>query len=133
MGPVYDAESLDLSHLYPVRIRYAPKNLQAEAIQATEYTIGKLALEFETEIFYSGDRPYFHFDAKRFDATQPDGQTPPQSLCVRLSDWIVPLRGELHVFPDHLLRNSFDVEDVVSPGVPTNLFIEGAHASSIAT
>lgn len=126
MAPVYDAESLDLSHLYPVRIRYAPRDINAEAIQANQYTIGKLALEFEAELFELDGIPYFRFDAKRFDPSEPDGQLMPTRLRVRLNDWIVPLWGELHVFSDNMLKNTFELEETLSPGVPLHTF-EGAN------
>lgn len=108
MHPVFDARSLDLSHLNPVSVSYDPKNIHTEAIQVTPENIGKLSLEFEEELFYDVQgRPYFVFSAKRFDASKPDGQQDPGELYVRLTDWILPLWDELHVFRDGIFKNTF--------------------------
>jgi hypothetical protein len=108
MRAVFDAQSLDLSHLDPAKVSYEPKNIHTEAIYVTPENIGKLSLEFEEELFYDVDgRAYFVFSAKRFDSHEPDGQKAPNELYVRLTDWIVPLWDELHVFRNVLFQNTF--------------------------
>lgn len=109
-GPmnVFDAESLNLQHLGPEAVSYQPRGIHTEAIQVTPENIGKLSLEFQEEMFYDqSGRPYFVFSAKRFAEDEPDGQTGPSELFVRLTDWIVPLWGELHIFRDHIFQNTF--------------------------
>jgi hypothetical protein len=101
-----------LVHLGPVTASYTPRDLHVQAIQVTRENIGKLSLEFETELRYAdGGLPYFHFWAKRFDETQPDGQEPPVVLNVRLGDWIVALWGELHIYRDADFINTFTVDE----------------------
>jgi hypothetical protein len=119
MKPVYDAQSLNLSHLNPQPVSYHPKNIHTEAIQVTPDNIGKLSLEFEEELFYGADgRPYFVFSAKRFDPDEPDGQQPPNELYLRLTDWIVPLWDEIHVFRDVVFQKTFTFnEPVLSSGL----------------
>jgi len=117
MRPVYDARSLNLSHLNPVSVSYHPKSIHTEAIQVTPDNIGKLSLEFEEELFYEHDgRPYFVFSAKRFDANEPDGQQAPNELYVRLTDWIVPLWDELHIFRNAIFQATFDFDEPM-PGL----------------
>lgn len=112
MDPVFDARSINLLHLNPVRVSYHPKDIHTEAIQVSIENVGKLSLEFETELYYEAQgRPYFVFMSKRFDAGEPDGQTSPHELYVRLSDWIVPLWDELHVFRDAVFQNTFTFDD----------------------
>lgn len=111
MRPVFDAQSLDLSHLNPDIVSYEPKAIRTEALQVTLENIGKLSLEFEEELFYDvNGRPYFMFSAKRFDAGEPDGQQPPSELCVRLTDWIIPLWDEIHIFRDGIFKHTFAFE-----------------------
>lgn len=112
MDLVFDAQSIDLSHLDPVKAVYHPKNIQIEALNVTRENIGKLALEFQAELWYADSGlPYFRFDAKRFDTMQPDGQQPPVTLNVRLNDWILALRGELHIYRDVDFANTFVFEE----------------------
>lgn len=112
MREVFDAQSLNLSHLNPVRISYDPKDIHTEGIQVTELNIGMLSLEFQEELFYDVDgRPYFVFTAKRFNDGEPDGQNPPHELYVRLTDWIVPLWDELHVFRHGIFVSTFTFDD----------------------
>jgi hypothetical protein len=112
MRPVFDAQSLNLSHLNPVHVSYDPKDIHTEAIQVDERNIGKLSLEFEEELFYDSEgRPYFVFSAKRFDDDELDGQKAPHELFVRLTDWLVPLRDELHVFRHGTFVTTFTFDD----------------------
>jgi hypothetical protein len=105
---IYDSDNILLSHLGPVSATYPPKKINVQAINVTRENIGKLALEFEAELWYAeGSLPYFQFEAKRFDEGQPDGQLPPKNLSVRLGDWIVALWGELHIYRDLDFRNTF--------------------------
>lgn len=104
----FNAESLNLSHLSPHRVSYAPKNIVTEAIQVTPENIGKLSLEFEEELFYDAQgRPYFYFSADRFDELIEGGKGDPSEVFVRLMDWIVPLRGEIHIYRDGLFQHTF--------------------------
>lgn len=105
---IYDSDNILLNHLGPISATYPPKDIHVQAIQVTRENIGKLALEFEAELWYAeGGLPYFRFDAKRFDDSQSDGQLPPANLNVRLDDWIVALWGELHIYRDVDFRNTF--------------------------
>lgn len=121
---VLNAESLNLSHLNPRQISYEPKNIHTEAIQVTPENIGKLSLEFEQELVYDNQgRPYFFFSAQRFDSGLDvlDGST---ELFVRMTDWIVPLRGELHVFRDDVFQNTFDFVER-GLGIASETFAQG--------
>ena len=103
----FNAESLNLAHLSPIRVSYEPKNIRTEAIQVGIENIGKLSLEFEAEMFHdSQGRPYFVFLAERLQSSLDtiDGSS---ELYVRLTDWIVPLRGELHVMRDVIFQSTF--------------------------
>lgn len=104
---IFTAESVNLSHLNPGRYSYEPKNIHVEAVYVTPENIGKLSLEFEEELFYDvTGRPYFAFDAER--RSVDDGESPETSqLYVRLTDWIVPLRGELHIYRDQTFQSTF--------------------------
>lgn len=107
----FSAESLNLSHLNPHWVRYDPKNIRTQAIQVTPQNIGKLSLEFEEEIFYDAQgRPYFYFSADRFENGSAEVRDPSE-VFVRLMDWIVPLRGEIHVYRDGLFQHTFEFEN----------------------
>lgn len=109
---IYDSSNLILDHLGTIEASYAPKDIHVQAIQVTRDNIGKLALEFEAELFYgeTAGLPYFLFEAKRFDDSQPDGQHPPVNLRPRLGDWIVALWGELHIYQDVDFQNTFTID-----------------------
>ena len=105
---IYNASNIDLRHFDVVIASYDPKWIHAEAIQATEENIGRLSLEFEEELYNDGKGLWFGFDAER---TKEDGTADmPQELYVPVGSWIVALRGELHVFPDHIFQNTFRIE-----------------------
>jgi hypothetical protein len=96
-----NSASVNLSHLNPERVSYEPKNIHTEAIQVTAENIGKLSLEFEEELFFdSVGNPYFMFTAER------EGQESSE-LYVHLTNWIIPLRGELHRFTDEIFTSTF--------------------------
>jgi hypothetical protein len=111
---IFSAQTLSLNHLNPVKVSYEPKKIHTEAIQATIENIGKLSLEFEEELFYDphGD-PYFCFTAAR---GLDDLATEPAELYVRLGNWILPLRDELHVFSDIIFQHTFTVTNDFAPG-----------------
>lgn len=113
MRGVFDAQSLDLSHLNPVKVSYEPKAIRSEAIQVTPENIGKLSLEFEEELYHDGSSglPYFAISVKRFDLREPDGQKAPRHLYVRVTDWIVSLWDEIHVFRNNVMLNTFTFDD----------------------
>jgi hypothetical protein len=105
----FNAESVDLSHLNPIRVSYAPKDIHTEAVQVTMQNIGKLSLEFEAELFR--DRhgsPYFLLNAERVSVDAPVGTV---KVGVREDDWIVVLGDELHVFQDDVFANTFSWEE----------------------
>jgi hypothetical protein len=110
----FDAQMVNLYHIDPVRVSYDPKGIHAEAIQATIQNIGKLALEFESEILHSNGMPYFGFWAARGNKQEPQDQEDIW-LTVRLTDWIIPLRGEIHVYRDELFVNTFTFDDERPP------------------
>jgi hypothetical protein len=117
---IYDAQSLILGHLNPVRATYIPKDIQVQAIEVSRENIGKLALEFDAEMFYNeSGLPYFNFKAKRFNEEAPNGQETPRNLQVRLGVFIVALWGELHIYQSVDFANTF----------ATEMDISGAHAS----
>lgn len=106
---IFTAESVDLSHLNPGLYSYEPKNIHIQAVQVTPENIGKLSLEFEEEMFYDQQgRPYFVFTAERKSVEEGGEQV--SELYVRLTDWIVPLRGELHIYRDITFQNTFTGE-----------------------
>lgn len=133
---VFNAESVDLSHLGPIPCDYHPKGIHTEAIRVSAENIGKLSLEFEEELFYDNQgRPYFVFSAQRLDGTQVDPAVAPKDaidLYVRVSDWIVPLRGELHLYREQTFQNTFsiDVGGVATPFDPSGMndFAPGGRA-----
>lgn len=107
----YDASSANLNHLNPHSVSYERKGIHTEAILVTTENIGKLSLEFETEVLYSNTQslPYFWITvARKLDQdTDETGMTGSARLCVRVNDWIVPLRNEIHIYTDELFRNTF--------------------------
>jgi hypothetical protein len=130
---IFNAVSVNLLHLGPVSVSYEPKGIHTEALHVTEENIGKLSLEFEEELFY--DRvgvPYFLFCAQRFDHGQvmKDGEprktVDPAELYVRLTDWIVPLRGELHVFRNKVFQCTFTITNDFAPDGRGSMRLPGA-------
>jgi hypothetical protein len=114
----YYAASVDLSHLNPYQVSYDPKQIHAEAVLVTTENIGKLSLEFETELLRGGDgisHFYIKVARKLEQDTTETGMTGNTLLCVRQGDWIVPLRNEIHVYPDDIFRKTFDV---IGPPLP---------------
>jgi hypothetical protein len=106
-----NAESVNLVHLGPELVSYEPKGIHTEALQVTPENIGKLSLEFEKELVHdSQGRPYFFFPAERFDSGLDDIDGAAE-LFVRLTDWIVPLRGEIHIFRDVIFRHTFTFDN----------------------
>jgi hypothetical protein len=103
-----NSADVNLSHLNPIPCDYHHKGIHTEAIQVTPENIGKLSLEFEKELFYAGDgRPYFVFDAQRGEDGSVTGEV--TQLFVRVTDWIVPLRGEIHIYHDLTFWTTFDL------------------------
>lgn len=115
---IFTAESVDLSHLNPGQYSYEPKNIHIQAVQVTPENIGKLSLEFEEELYYDAQgRPYFVFTAERVQVE--GGELANQVLYARVTDWIVPLRGELHIYRDLTFQNTF-----------TEKFEKGSHRAA---
>jgi hypothetical protein len=116
MSNVYNVQNTDLTYFGPSRWNYDRKNIRLEAVQVTAQNIGKLALEFEAEIWYTeSGNPFFHFRAQRMPEGLAEGAEPEKPLfrhlTVFVTDWIVPLRGELHVYRDFTFQNTFDPDD----------------------
>lgn len=111
----YDPVSLNLLHLAPRNVSYIPKGIHTEAIFVTIENIGKLSLEFEAEILYSQQNglPYFMVTlARQLDHDTPEtGMTGTTRVAIRVNDWIVPLRNEIHVYRDDLFENTFTFDD----------------------
>lgn len=108
-----NAESVNLIHLQPELVSYEPKGIHTEALQVTSENIGKLSLEFEKELLYDNQgRPFFFFAAQRFDSNLDDIDGAAE-LFVRVTDWIVPLRGEIHIFRDLIFKNTFAFDNPV--------------------
>jgi hypothetical protein len=104
---IFNAETLDLHHFNPVTASYAPKVIKTEAICVTSENVGRLALEFDEELFYDPNgRPFFTFQAER------DGEENKVSRMqyVRVSDWIVPLRGQLYIYRDRDFQHTFALD-----------------------
>lgn len=100
-----NAESVNLVHLNPELVSYEPKGIHTEALQVTLENIGKLSLEFETEVQYAENGlPFLLIKVERFDKD-------PKHLYFRLTDWIVPLWGEIHVFRDLMFRSTFTFDN----------------------
>ena len=115
----FDTASLNLGHLQPAHVSYEPKGLHTEAILVTPDNIGKLSLEFEAELLFNTQgQPYFWVTAARLleQDTDETGMTGSTRFAVKVSDWIVPLRGEIHLYPDALFRTTFTF-DVGEPQV----------------
>lgn len=110
---IFDANNTMLGHLRTGLFSYEPKDIHVEAVQVTRDNVGKLALEFETELEWDGmEGSYFTITVARGDG--PDEMFT-KRLTVRLGDWIIPLRGEIHVYKDYMFRNTFDPEGGVWP------------------
>lgn len=105
----FAAHDVSLGHLGTTRVSYAPKSILSEAIQVTPENIGKLSIEFESELFYREDgAPYFIFWAKRGTDEAPE---PRRQLRIVPGVWIIPLwDDELHVYRDVEFRRTFLIE-----------------------
>lgn len=106
----FNAEDVNLIHLDPELVSYEPKGVHTEALQVSPENIGKLALEFETEVLYDHNSglPFLSIRAGRQTEDNLDAS---KQLFFRLSDWIVPLWGEIHVFRDVVFRNTFTFDN----------------------
>lgn len=106
----FNAEDVNFIHLDPELVSYEPKNIHTEALQVTLENVGKLALEFEVEVKYDGNSglPYLMIPVGRQTEKDLNAWS---WLYVRLSDWIVPLWGEIHVFRDLLFRSTFTFDN----------------------
>jgi len=107
---IFNAETLDLHHFNPVTASYAPKVIKTEAICVTPDNVGQLALEFDEELMYDPNgRPFFTFSAER-DSLAEEGKKTKRLQYARVSDWIVPLRGQLYVYRDREFHLTFEVD-----------------------
>lgn len=100
------AEDVNLSHLGTQRASYTPKGIYTEALLITHDNIGKLALEFETELRYSGGRPYLEVELHR----EEDEREFSRQMELHCGFWIVVLRNEIHLFLEHQFENTFEIE-----------------------
>lgn len=102
------AKDVNLIHFNPDHVSYEPKGIHTEAIHVTIENVGKLSLEFESELEVRTEVPLFVFTAERGTDEEP---CMPRRLTVRVGDWIVPLRGELHVYTDTCFGYTFSPDD----------------------
>jgi hypothetical protein len=103
---IFNAENIVLGHLMPSPVIYSPKSLRTEALQVTRENIGKLTLEFESEIFEADPgQCYIRVNVER---TNDHGTQYSISRTWYISDWIVPLWGELHWFQDDVFKSTFE-------------------------
>jgi hypothetical protein len=110
---IYRAKDVDLSDFDCVPVCYMGKNTRVitEAIEVTEENIGRLCLEFESELAYAGETVRFEFKAHRGTPEDPAG---PAFLTVMKGFWIIILWGEIHIFRDKEFKSTFST-DVPSP------------------
>lgn len=114
---IFGTKDVNLSHLDPIQVSYAPKGIITEAIEVRDENIGKLALEFETELrYYDTGLTWFTFMADR-DAEPPLNS---RKLLINVGFWIVVLWGELHVFRDKEFQSTF-----VQVAYPIQLAVSG--------
>lgn len=116
----YDAVSVSLHHFQPRHVSYQPMDLRVEAVQVTQENIGRLSLEFETELLFNGDRlPYFRIEVWRKGPNDTDetGMSQTLMLTVLVGDWIIPLRGEIHVYPNQMFLNTFEFNEDFDNGI----------------
>jgi hypothetical protein len=104
----YDATNTDFGSLQLLTARNNMFDLETGAIQVTEKTIGHLAITFTTEIRQKSDlnRTYYIFvPLKRGDEVE--------RKAIERGDWLVMLRGEIHIFPDFLFRHTFTTDELI--------------------
>lgn len=92
-----------LTKLPVIRVYYAPRNLETVAIPVTVETIGAMAIEFGVEIERTNMGPVICASFER------KGDTGSGVLKRRLylSEWLVELDGEVHIFPQDVMWNTF--------------------------
>jgi hypothetical protein len=102
----WKADDLNLRHLVTGSYSYAPKDIHVEAIFVTLENIGALSLEYEADLEWSDEKgPYFYLKAWRHNETVEDQDY--LILTVRPDFWLVPLRGEIHLFDDVSFTSTF--------------------------
>lgn len=96
----------DLYHLGSVAVTYTPRSINTEAIQVSSDNIGALSVELRQDLLYYDDgKPYFICGMKRDNAEEP--HKAPVYLYVRLTDWIVVLWDQIHIFRDYEFKTTF--------------------------
>lgn len=105
---IFNAENIDLRHLNPLEVVGGTMLLRTQAIPIGMDNIGALTLVFETELCSSDNCLCFDIFVERRDIV---GNVVTVSRTFSLGDWIVPLRGELHRFPDEVFKNTFKIEE----------------------
>lgn len=104
---IFAAEDINLFHLGMVEVEYPPKDIHTMALQVTSDNIGRLSLEFETDLIYNGGHPpYFYIDAARDNEAHGEEL---RSLCVRITDWIVILWDKIYAFRDAEFKTTFSM------------------------
>ena len=98
-----------LQNLPVMMVRYAPRNLETVAIPVTIETIGAMAIEFGVEIERTNMGPVIVVSLERKGDIELDRQAGPGFLKRRLylSEWLVELDGEIHIFPQDVMWNTF--------------------------
>jgi hypothetical protein len=105
-GLIMREEIVNASHLdrLPVtKVHYAPRGLDTVAIPVTEETIGAMAIEFGVEIRRNSVGLYLDVALER----KGDAGPTVQRKILHLSDWLVALDYEIHVFPHNVMWNTF--------------------------
>lgn len=93
----------NLSHLITGAFKYQSKNITVDAIQVTRSNVGKLALEFDSELFWDEDRKIYFMNVvlARFEGE-------PAEYDLSEGGWIFDLRGELQVWDDDVFKFTFE-------------------------
>jgi len=105
-------------------VSYNLKDIHTLAMQVTREKIGGLALEFETELIYSGEgEPYLNIYVARGTKEEPEND---RNLIVRPGDWFVILWDEIHLFRDKEFRSTFSFDGLSAPPAENkSVFTEG--------
>lgn len=88
----------------PVIANYGNKDVSAPAVKVTKENIGKIALDLELDVRYTGGQvgvPFLIFWALRHDED-------PIELTIYPGYWIVLIWGEIHIFRNDVFQHTFE-------------------------
>lgn len=106
---IFNAESLNIYTLGGEAVSYSLKDIHTLALQVTPENVGLLSLEFEAGLRYERNgSPFFTFKGQR--DVEREGLEFLVSV-VHVTDWIVVLWDELHVFRDKEFRHTFSFDN----------------------